>query len=81
MSKKRLDQLIVEQNEIETALISASLEIVDLVSDNADVVFRQGGAASRLEGAVATARRVEERMQELDPTTNSTMQELLDASD
>ncbi len=80
-SQDRLNQLIVEQNEIETALISASLEIVDLASTDANEVFRSGGAAARLEGAVATARRVEERMRDFDRIDDGISQELLDASD
>jgi hypothetical protein len=69
---KRLDQyqrreeelwtLIAQLNELETALTTAYLEIVDLVGQQTSVGLFESGAAAHLERAVEAARRVEQRL-------------------
>jgi DNA repair exonuclease SbcCD ATPase subunit len=68
---KRLDQyrrraeelqaLIAQLNELETALETTYLEVVDLVGQEASAGLFESGAAAHLERAVAAARRVEQR--------------------
>lgn len=62
-SMNKLAQLIAESNEIESALQSTYIELVDLGNQDLDYFLREdGGAANRLRGAVDVARKVEERM-------------------
>jgi hypothetical protein len=53
-------------NELETALETAYLEVIDLVGPDAATRVLESGAASRLETAIAAAHRVEQRLQGLD---------------
>jgi hypothetical protein len=62
-SDEKLSQLIAESNEIETALQTTYLELVDSGNQNLDDFLRQdGGAVNRLNQAVEAARRVEQRL-------------------
>jgi hypothetical protein len=58
--------LITQMNELETALETAYLEVIDLVGPDAATRVLESGAASRLETAIAAAHRVEQRLQGLD---------------
>lgn len=62
-SEDKLAQLIAESNEIETALLTTYLELVELSDQSLDDFLRQdGGAVVRLNQAVDAARRVEQRL-------------------
>jgi hypothetical protein len=62
-SEDRLVQLLAESNEIESAMRSTYLELVDLGSHDLNDYLRQdGGASNRLNQAVEAARRVEDRL-------------------
>ncbi len=62
-SEEKLAKLIAESNEIETALQTTYLELVDLGDQGIDDFLRQDGdAVDRLNQAVAAARRVEQRL-------------------
>lgn len=60
-----LEQLVTESNELEAALETAYLEAIDLVAQDAELTSWQSGAGTRLERAVESARRAEERLREL----------------
>lgn len=57
-----LQALIAQLNELETALETTYLEVVDLVGQEASAGLFESGAAAHLERAVAAARRVEQRL-------------------
>jgi hypothetical protein len=76
-SKELIDQLIAQSNFLETALETARLELADLADSAAFVM--DGDAASRLEQAVAAARRVEERIRNPDGIDPSERDEYLEA--
>jgi hypothetical protein len=54
--------IIAHLNELETALETAHLEIVDLVGQGVNAGPSASDAASHLERAVEAARRVEQRL-------------------
>lgn len=56
-----LQELLVQCEELEGALETAYLDVVDVIDSDAETLFH-GNAASQLEGAVQAARRVEERL-------------------
>jgi hypothetical protein len=60
--EEELHALLAQVNELETALETAYLEVVDLVGHNASAGLFEGGAAAHLEIAVEAARRVEQRL-------------------
>ena len=60
--EEELRTLIAQLNELETALATAYLEIVDLVGQDTSVGLFESGAAAHLERAVEAARRVEQRL-------------------
>jgi hypothetical protein len=60
--EEELRTLIAQLNELETALETAHLEIVDLVGQAASSGPLASSAASHLERAVEAARRVEQRL-------------------
>jgi hypothetical protein len=60
--EEELRALIAQVNELETALETAYLEVVDLVGQAAGVRPFASEAASHLERAVEAARRVEQRL-------------------
>jgi hypothetical protein len=60
--EEELQTLIAQLNELETALATAYLEIVDLVGQEPGVRLFESRAASHLERAVEAARRVEQRL-------------------
>jgi hypothetical protein len=60
--EEELRALITQLNELETALETAHLEVVDLVGHAASVWPLESNAASHLERAVEAARRVEQRL-------------------
>jgi hypothetical protein len=60
--EEELQALIAQLNELETALETASLEVVDLVGQPAGGGVFESEAASHLERAVEAARRVEQRL-------------------
>ncbi|MBI3305418.1 hypothetical protein HYZ80_03810 [Candidatus Parcubacteria bacterium] len=60
--EEELRTLIAQLNELETALATAYLEVVDLVGQEASAGLFESGAAAHLERAVAAARRVEQRL-------------------
>jgi hypothetical protein len=57
-----LQAIIAQLNELETALETASLEVVDLVGQPASGGMFESDAASHLERAVEAARRAEQRL-------------------
>lgn len=58
-----IDELIARVNDIETALQTTYLELVELGNQDPTSLLRDGGgASSRLKSAVESARRVEERL-------------------
>ena len=58
-----LDELIAQVDDIEGALQTTYLELVELGDQDATRLLRKdGGAAKRLESAVSAARRVEEKL-------------------
>jgi hypothetical protein len=59
---EELQVLIAQLNELETALATTYLEVVDLVGQEAGAGLFESGAATHLERAVAAARRVEQRL-------------------
>jgi hypothetical protein len=59
-------KLIAQINELETALENAYLEVIDLVGPEAAARVLESGAATRLETAIASAHRVEQRLRGLD---------------
>jgi hypothetical protein len=59
--EEELHALIAQLNELETALETAYLEVVDLVGHASNVGI-ESGAAAHLERAVEAARRVEQRL-------------------
>jgi hypothetical protein len=59
---EELQVLIAQLNELETALETTYLEVVDLVGQEASAGLFESGAAAHLERAVAAARRVEQRL-------------------
>lgn len=65
--RKSVEELLAESEVLESALESTYLEAVDLGS--AEAIFTRGESASRLERAVAAARRVEERLRNLGQPT------------
>jgi len=60
--EEELRTLIAQLNELETALATAYLEIVDLVGQETSAGLFESGAAAHLERAVEAARRVEQRL-------------------
>jgi hypothetical protein len=60
--QEELRALLAQLNELETALETAYLEVVDLVGQDASGRLFESGAATRLEIAVEAARRVEQRL-------------------
>lgn len=61
--QNELVQLFAQANEIESALQTTYLELIDLQNHNIGNTFNEeGGAASRLKSAVDVARRVEQRL-------------------
>jgi hypothetical protein len=63
--QEELQTLLAQVNELETALATAHLEVVDLVGHNSGAELLRSGAATHLEIAVAAARRVEQRLRGL----------------
>lgn len=61
--EEELHALIAQLNELETALETTYLEVVDLVGQAASAGLFESGAAAHLEIAVEAARRVEQRLQ------------------
>jgi hypothetical protein len=59
---EELRALVAQLNELETALETTYLEVVDLVGQEASTGLFESGAAAHLERAVAAARRVEQRL-------------------
>ncbi len=60
--EEELHVLIAQLNELETALETAYLEVVDLVGHEASTGLLESGAGAHLERAVEAARRVEQRL-------------------
>ena len=60
--EEELRTLLAQLNELETALATAYLEIVDLVGQDTSAGLFESGAAAHLERAVEAARRVEQRL-------------------
>jgi hypothetical protein len=60
--EEELRALIAQLNELETALETAYLEVIDLVGHAAHGELFESGAAAHLERAVEAARRVEQRL-------------------
>jgi hypothetical protein len=60
--EEELRAIIAQLNELETALETAHLEVVDLVGHAASGGLFESDAASHLERAVEAARRVEQRL-------------------
>ena len=63
--QEELDVLLAQLNELETALETAYLEIVDLVGEASSAVLFESQAVSGLQTAVEAARRVEQRLRAL----------------
>jgi hypothetical protein len=62
----RLGEILAEIDQLESALERARLESVELVRQDATSSLESGTAASRLEKAVAAAKRVELRLRGMD---------------
>ena len=60
--EEELRTLIAQLNELETALETSYLEVVDLVGQETSAGLFESGAAAHLERAVEAARRVEQRL-------------------
>ena len=60
--EEELGALIAQLNELETALETTYLEVVDLIGNPVSAGFVEHGAAEPLERAVESARRVEQRL-------------------
>jgi len=60
--EEELRTLLAQLNELETALETSYLEVVDLVGQDTSVGLFESGAAAHLERAVDAARRVEQRL-------------------
>jgi hypothetical protein len=60
--EEELHTLIAQLNELETALETAYLEVIDFVGQDAGAGLFESSAATQLERAVAAARRVEQRL-------------------
>lgn len=60
--EEEVHTLIAQLNELETALETAYLEVIDLVGQDAGAGLFESSAATQLERAVAAARRVEQRL-------------------
>ncbi len=60
--EEELRTLIAQLNELETALATSYLEIIDLVGQETSAGLFESGAAAHLERAVEAARRVEQRL-------------------
>lgn len=60
--EEELQTLIAQLNELETALATAYLEVIDLVGQDASAGLFESSAAAQLERAVEAARRVEQRL-------------------
>jgi hypothetical protein len=60
--QEELRALLAQLNELETALETAYLEVVDLVGQEAGGRLFESGAAAHLQIAVEAARRVEQRL-------------------
>jgi hypothetical protein len=72
--QEELQALLAQLNELETALETAYLEVVDLVGHDASAGLFESSAATHLEIAVAAARRVEQRLRGFggaDPQTDA----------
>jgi hypothetical protein len=63
---EELHELMAQVNELETALETAYLEMVDLSGHPTRPIVFDRGAAARLQTAVAAARRVEQRLRGLE---------------
>lgn len=63
--QEELHALLAQLNELETALETAYLEIVDLVGEASSTVLFDSQAVSGLQTAVDAARRVEQRLRAL----------------
>lgn len=63
--QEELHALLAQLNELETALETAYLEIVDLVGEASTAVLFESQAVSSLQTAVEAARRVEQRLRAL----------------
>lgn len=79
----QLVQLFAQVSNIQTALQTTYLELVDLgKADPTTMLARDGGASQRLETAVEAARRVERKLRGLqDPAEKARDREYLRASD
>ncbi len=61
--KEKLTELVAESNNIESALQTTYLELVEMGDEGADQFLSEGGgAANRLRSAVEVAKRVEEKL-------------------
>ena len=60
--EEELRTLIAQLNELETALETSYLEVIDLVGQETSAGLFESGAAAHLERAVEAARRVEQRL-------------------
>jgi len=60
--EEELRTLLAQLNELETALETVYLEVIDLVGQDASARLFESGAAAHLERAVEAARRVEQRL-------------------
>jgi len=75
-----LEQLFAQSTEIETALKSTYLELVDLGNESPKrFLADDGDAASRLQSAVDVARRVEQKLRGEDPEDQEKKQKYLKA--
>jgi hypothetical protein len=60
--EQELGALIAQLNELETALETASLEVIDLLGQGGSGVVFESAAAAHLERAIEAARRAEQRL-------------------
>jgi len=78
-NEAKLQTALAECSGLEAELKSAHLELVDLFSGKDDQPIPSGGAESRLQQAVAAARRVEDRLTQLGVPDTSADQAYLEA--
>ena len=64
-NEKRVQLLIAQANDLESALQTALMEVAQLPQSGSSVILTNGESATRLEIAVRAARRVEERLRNL----------------
>jgi hypothetical protein len=77
--KETLAGLLAEANDLETALETSHLQVVDLMSSDATASLSHGSPGATLERAVAAARSVEEKLRGLGDQDTGSDEDYLEA--